>query len=75
MQSLSSTRIPIGLNYAPIASECFRLLNTMRNSYNIGQTRLEDNGMEALELDTPTEVVNISYRPPSLETLPSYLLD
>ena len=75
IQSLSTVRIPFGLNYAPTISEWLRIFNTAQNSNNIGQTSLEDNGMEALELDTPVEVVNTSYRPPSLETLPAYLLD
>ena len=76
VQSLSTIRIPFGLNYAPTVMEHLRLFNTARNLYNIDQTRqiqCEDNGMETLELDTPTETVSIPERPPSLETIPSYL--
>ena len=73
--SLSNGRTPFGLNYAPTNSERFRIFNTTGNSNNIEHMSLEDNGMEALELDTPTEVTNNTSRPPSLETLPSYLLD
>ena len=68
-------RTPFSLNYAPTVSEWLRIFNIERNSNDIGQMSLEDNGMEDLELDTPTETENISYRPPSLETLSSHLLD
>ena len=37
--------------------------------------QLEDNGMETLELDTPSERITVPESLPSSESLPSYLLD
>ena len=75
-QSLSTIRTPFGLNYAPTILECLRLLNTPRYPHNteqLEQIQGEDNGMEALELDTPTGTISIPESLPSLETMPSNL--
>ena len=72
-QRLSSgARTPYGLTYAPTVSEQLRLLNT--SSYSLYTQQLEqfqerENGMETLELDTPSETVSIPGSMPPLESI------
>ena len=71
VQRLSiEARTPFGLRYAPTISERLRLLNTP--SYSLYTQQLEqsqesENGMEALELDMPSETVSILESMPPLE--------
>ena len=78
VRSLSTAGLPYGYNLAPTFAERLRLLNTSRYARNNNE-QLEDNGMEALELDTPSdtssETVTEPEGLPSIESLPSYLLD
>ena len=74
VRRLSTVGLPCGFNLAPTFMERLRLLNTLRYSHN-NTEQLEDNGMETLELDTPSEITSIPKSLPSLESLPSYLLD
>ena len=58
------------MRYAPTISEQLRLLNTP--SYSLYTQQLEqsqesENGMEALELDMPSETVSIPESIPPLE--------
>ena len=74
VRRLSTIGLPYGYNLAPTFTECLQLLNTSRYSHN-NTEQLEDNGMETLELDTHSETVTVPESLPSLESLPSYLLD
>ena len=72
----TGARTPYGLSYAPTISEQFRLLNTP--SYSLYTQQLErsqesENGMEALELDTPSETVSIPGSMPPLEGMSTNL--
>ena len=72
-QRLSSeTRTPYGLNYAPTISEHLRLINTPSYSFctqQLEQIQERENGMETLELDTPSPTVSILEIMPSLESI------
>ena len=74
VRRISTVGLPYGFNLAPTFTERLRLLNTSRYSRN-NTEQLEDNGMETLELYTPSEITGIPESLPSLESLPSYLLD
>ena len=68
----SGARTPYGLTYAPTVSEQLRLLNTP--SYSLYTQQLEqfqekENGMETLELDTPSDTVSIPENMPPLESI------
>ena len=71
VQRLSlGARIPYGLSYAPTISEQLRLLSTP--SYSLYTQQLErsqesENGMETLELDTPSDTVSTPGSMPPLE--------
>ena len=71
VQRLSiGARTPLGLRYAPTISERLRLLNTPSHSLytqQLEQSQESENGMEALELDTPSETVIIPKSMPPLE--------
>ena len=63
-------RLSTGASYAPTISERLRLLNTLSYSLYIQQleqSQESENGMETLELDTPSEMVSILGSMPSLE--------
>ena len=59
VQRLSiGARTPFGLRYAPTISEQLRLLNTTNyplDTQQLEQSQENENGMETLELDTPSE--------------------
>ena len=71
VQRLSiGARTPFGLRYAPTTSEQLRLLNTTNYSLDtqqLEQSQENENGMETLELDTPSETVSILESMPPLE--------
>ena len=63
-------RTPFGLRYAPTIFEHLRLLNTpsyLLFTQQLEQSQESENGMEALELDTPSEIVSILESMPPLE--------
>ena len=72
VRRLSTARTPFGLNYMPTISEHLRLLNTPRYSYytkQLEQLQQRDNGMEVLELDTPSGTISIPESMLSLESI------
>ena len=79
VQRLSmAARTPYGLSYAPTISEHFRLLNMP--SYSLYSQQLEqsqesENGMETLELDTPSDTVSVPESMPPLEGMSANLQD
>ena len=65
-------RSPLGLTQVPTVFERLRRLNTPRYSYYTQQLQLlneRENGMETLELDTPSDMVSIPESMPPLEDL------
>ena len=63
-------RTPYGLSYAPAISKRLRLLNTPSNSLytqQLEQSQESENGMETLELDTPSDTVSVPENMPPLE--------